>query len=89
MIKQPFFLIQECCLPYYRRNHLNPNTHQLLLHHSPLTNANSMLCSTHLLNIPQPAVISAIMKQQMTHRMRSVVNDGMDILGGAGNKQNI
>ena len=25
------------------------------------------------------------MKQQMTHRMRSVVNDGMDILGGAGN----
>jgi len=32
----------------------------------------------------QPAVISAIMKQQMTHRMRVVVNDGMDILGGAG-----
>ena len=32
----------------------------------------------------QPAVISAIMKQQMTHRMRLVVNDGMDILGGAG-----
>jgi len=32
----------------------------------------------------QPAVISAIMKQQMTHRMRDVVNDGMDILGGAG-----
>ena len=32
----------------------------------------------------QPAVISAIMKQQMTTRMRTVVNDGMDILGGAG-----
>ena len=32
----------------------------------------------------QPAVISAIMKQQMTSRMRVVVNDGMDILGGAG-----
>ena len=32
----------------------------------------------------QPAVISAIMKQQMTSRMRSVVNDGMDVLGGAG-----
>ena len=32
----------------------------------------------------QPAVISAIMKQQMTHRMRQVVNDGMDVLGGAG-----
>ena len=32
----------------------------------------------------QPSVISAIMKQQMTGRMRTVVNDGMDILGGAG-----
>lgn len=32
----------------------------------------------------QPAVISAIMKQQLTSRMRAVVNDGMDILGGAG-----
>ena len=32
----------------------------------------------------QPAVLSAIMKQQMTERMRRCVNDGMDILGGAG-----
>jgi len=32
----------------------------------------------------QPAVISAIMKQQMTSRFRLVVNEGMDILGGAG-----
>ena len=32
----------------------------------------------------QPAVISAIMKQQMTARMRAVVNDGMDVVGGAG-----
>jgi len=32
----------------------------------------------------QPAVISAIMKQQMTDRMRICVNDGMDIVGGAG-----
>jgi acyl-CoA dehydrogenase len=32
----------------------------------------------------QPAVISAIMKQQMTQRMRQCVNDGMDVLGGAG-----
>ena len=32
----------------------------------------------------QPAVISAIMKQQMTQRMRVCVNDGMDVLGGAG-----
>ena len=32
----------------------------------------------------QPAVISAIMKQQLTSRMRICVNDGMDVLGGAG-----
>jgi acyl-CoA dehydrogenase len=32
----------------------------------------------------QPAVISAIVKQNFTERMRSVVNDGMDIEGGKG-----
>jgi len=32
----------------------------------------------------QPAVISAIMKQQWTHRGRKVVNDAMDVIGGAG-----
>ena len=32
----------------------------------------------------QPAVISAIMKQQCTHRGRIVVNDAMDVMGGAG-----
>ncbi|CAM9656701.1 unnamed protein product [Ascophyllum nodosum] len=32
----------------------------------------------------QPAVLSAVMKQQMTSRMRQNVNDGMDVLGGAG-----
>ncbi len=32
----------------------------------------------------QPAVISAIVKQNMTERMRSVVNDAMDIEGGKG-----
>jgi alkylation response protein AidB-like acyl-CoA dehydrogenase len=32
----------------------------------------------------QPAVLSAVMKQQLTHRMRKTVNDGMDVLGGAG-----
>jgi len=32
----------------------------------------------------QPAVISAIMKQQCTSRGRMVVNDAMDVLGGAG-----
>lgn len=32
----------------------------------------------------QPAVLSAVMKQQLTSRMRVTVNDGMDVLGGAG-----
>lgn len=32
----------------------------------------------------KPAVISAILKYELTERMRKVVNDGMDILGGAG-----
>jgi len=32
----------------------------------------------------QPAVISAIMKQQCTSRGRLVVNDAMDVMGGAG-----
>lgn len=42
------------------------------------------LTNAMLNNHEQPAVISAIMKQQMTARMRVCVNDGMDILGGAG-----
>lgn len=32
----------------------------------------------------RPAVISAILKYQLTEGMRRVINDGMDILGGAG-----
>lgn len=43
-----------------------------------------LLTNSMLNKHEQPAVISAIMKQQMTSRMRSVVNDGMDVLGGAG-----
>mmetsp|Transcript_17867 Transcript_17867/g.23161 ORF Transcript_17867/g.23161 Transcript_17867/m.23161 type:complete len:442 (-) Transcript_17867:312-1637(-) len=48
-----------------------------------------MTSAQHLVNSminqhEQPAVISAIMKQQMTQRMRECVNDGMDIVGGAG-----
>ena len=52
-------------------------------------NAYIMMAAQRLTNAmlnkhEQPSVISAIMKQQMTGRMRTVVNDGMDILGGAG-----
>eukprot|EP00968_Pinguiococcus_pyrenoidosus_P007167 scaffold474_cov242-Pinguiococcus_pyrenoidosus.AAC.4 len=48
-----------------------------------------MTAGQHLVNSminahEQPAVISAIMKQQMTSRMRDCVNDAMDVLGGAG-----
>lgn len=42
------------------------------------------LCNAMLNNHEQPAVITAIMKQQLTDRMRAVVQDGMDIMGGAG-----
>ena len=37
-----------------------------------------------LANHEQPAVLSAVMKYQTTHRARLVVNDAMDIVGGAG-----
>ncbi len=37
-----------------------------------------------LLKHEQPAVISAVMKYETTHRARKVVNDAMDVLGGAG-----
>uniref|UniRef100_A0A7S1TSJ0 Acyl-coenzyme A dehydrogenase n=1 Tax=Phaeomonas parva TaxID=124430 RepID=A0A7S1TSJ0_9STRA len=52
-------------------------------------NAFVMTGAQHLVNSminqhEQPAVISAIMKQQMTHRMRVCVNDAMDVVGGAG-----
>ncbi len=46
--------------------------------------AAQLLTNSMLNKHEQPAVISAIMKQQMTSRMRTVVNDGMDVLGGAG-----
>ena len=42
------------------------------------------LTNAMLNNHEQPAVISAIMKQQMTSRMRVSVNEAMDVLGGAG-----
>ncbi|NOU12943.1 MAG: acyl-CoA dehydrogenase [Methylococcaceae bacterium] len=35
-------------------------------------------------NGQKPAVISAIIKYQLTERMRRVINDGMDIQGGSG-----
>jgi acyl-CoA dehydrogenase len=35
-------------------------------------------------NHEQPSVLSAVMKYETTHRSRKVINDAMDILGGAG-----
>ena len=35
-------------------------------------------------NHEQPAVLSAVMKYQTTHRSRIVINDAMDLMGGAG-----
>lgn len=46
--------------------------------------SSQMLINSMLANHEQPAVLSAVMKYQTTHRARLVVNDAMDIVGGAG-----
>lgn len=43
-----------------------------------------LLVNSMLGNHEQPAVLSAVMKYETTHRSRKVVNDAMDVLGGAG-----
>jgi len=43
-----------------------------------------MLVNAMLANHEQPAVLSAVMKYQTTTRGRAIINDAMDILGGAG-----
>lgn len=48
-----------------------------------LTSA-QMMINSMLAQHEQPAVLSAIMKSQTTHRSRLVVNDAMDVMGGAG-----
>ena len=48
-----------------------------------LTSA-QMLINSMLANHEQPAVLSAVMKYETTSRARSVVNDAMDVVGGAG-----
>lgn len=42
------------------------------------------LINSMLANHEQPAVLSAVMKYETTHRARRVVNDAMDIAGGSG-----
>ena len=46
--------------------------------------ASQALINSMLGQHEQPAVLSAAMKYQTTHRGRLVVNDAMDVLGGAG-----
>lgn len=48
-----------------------------------LTSA-QLLINSMLAQHEQPAVLSAIMKYETTSRARTVVNDAMDVLGGAG-----
>lgn len=48
-----------------------------------LTSA-QMLINSMLAKHEQPAVLSAVMKYETTSRARSVVNDAMDVMGGAG-----
>ncbi|CAM9411921.1 unnamed protein product [Chrysoparadoxa australica] len=52
-------------------------------------NTLALTSAQHLMNAmlndhEQPAVLSAVLKQQLTSRMRDNVNDAMDVLGGAG-----
>eukprot|EP01139_Manchomonas_bermudensis_P006270 Amastigsp_a176810_23.p2 type:complete len:506 gc:universal Amastigsp_a176810_23:1-1518(+) len=46
--------------------------------------AAQQLMNAMLNNHEKPAVLSAVMKQQCTDRMRKIVNDAMDTMGGAG-----
>jgi len=48
-----------------------------------LTSAQGLVNSM-LLNHEQPAVLSAVMKYETTSRARDVMNDSMDVMGGAG-----
>lgn len=48
-----------------------------------LTSA-QMLINSMLAKHEQPAVLSAVMKYETTHRSRKIVNDAMDIAGGSG-----
>lgn len=48
-----------------------------------LTSA-QMLINSMLAKHEQPAVLSAVMKYETTSRARNVVNDSMDVMGGAG-----
>ncbi len=52
--------------------------------HTYVITAAQGLTNSMLNQHEQPAVISAIMKQQCTNRGRQIVNDAMDVLGGAG-----
>jgi acyl-CoA dehydrogenase len=52
--------------------------------HTYIISAAQALTNSMLNQHEQPAVISAIMKQQCTSRGRIIGNDAMDVLGGAG-----
>ena len=49
-----------------------------------ILNAACKVTNAALDNGEKPAVISAILKYELTERMRRIVNDGMDIQGGSG-----
>jgi len=49
-----------------------------------MMDASRSLTLAALDNGEKPSVISAVVKYHLTESMRKVVNDGMDILGGAG-----
>lgn len=49
-----------------------------------IVTAGQHLINSMLAKHEQPAVLSAVMKSETTHRARSIMNDAMDVLGGSG-----
>lgn len=55
-----------------------------ILGNTYLMDAGRILTATAIDQGQRPAVITALLKYQLTERMRQVINDAMDIAGGAG-----
>ena len=55
-----------------------------ILGNTYLMDAARRLTTTALDQGQRPAVVTALLKYQMTERMRHIINDGMDIQGGSG-----
>lgn len=55
-----------------------------IAYHTYVSTAAQHLMNSIIMKHEKPSVLSAVMKGQITHRGRLVVNDAMDVIGGAG-----